>query len=71
MFGPRSHQSVKSMMFGSNKLERGIIFVTVHTLFDRKKSHLFMTFKTLFEMINEEKCAFETVAPVITITLIC
>ena len=30
MFGLRSNQSGKSMMFGSNKLERGIIFVTVH-----------------------------------------
>jgi hypothetical protein len=29
MFGLRSNQSGKSMMFGSNKLERGIIFVTV------------------------------------------
>ena len=32
MFGPRSNQSPESMMFGSNKLERGIIFVTVCTL---------------------------------------
>ena len=30
MFGPRSNQSPESMMFGSNKLERGIIFVTVY-----------------------------------------
>ena len=29
MFGLRSNQSQESMMFGSNKLERGIIFVTV------------------------------------------
>ena len=33
MFGLRSNQSDKSMMFGSNKLERGIIFVTVLRLF--------------------------------------
>ena len=32
MFGPRSNQSPESMMFGSNKLERGIIFVTVSVL---------------------------------------
>ena len=49
MFGLRSNQSDKSMMFGSNKLERGIIFVTVYYYWKYYFDALFVgSFKFIF-----------------------